>query len=377
MTAKPRTAGGARSLPGRYYTDDAVFALEQERIFARHWLCVGRIDQLVGGRDDGGSERSGRYALHQVGDESLIVTRDPRGAVRAFYNVCRHRGARLCSESGTAPGGFRCIYHGWTYGHDGRLAGAPNMAEVAGFERADYPLVEAASAIWGGYVFVNLDPAAVPLAEAFAPILDKFADWQLDRLAVQERVVYDVAANWKLIFENYAECYHCPGLHPALNRLTPYRDSENDLEQGLIMGGPMTLANEDGSMTESGRRCAPVIGTVSGTDRRRIYYYTVFPTVFLSLHPDFVLVHRIEPVNRERTRVICEWLFDPAASATPGFAPEEAVCMWDRVNREDWHACELCQLGVSSRGYRPGPYAELESMTAAFDRFYLDVMGED
>ncbi|WP_428268788.1 aromatic ring-hydroxylating oxygenase subunit alpha [Haliangium sp.] len=367
MSAKPRTAGGARTLPGHYYTDDAVFAREQEQIFARHWLCAGRQDRLDG-------DRPGRFFLHQVGAESVILTRDHSGAVRGFYNVCRHRGARLCSADGDAPGGFRCVYHGWTYGHDGRLAGAPNMAEVAGFDRADYPLVEVPTATWGGYVFVHLTSDPTSFATVFAPILDKFADWQLDRLVVRERVVYDVAANWKLIFENYAECYHCPTLHPALNRLTPYRDSDNDLEQGLILGGPMTLAAEDGSMTETGRRCAPVLGTVSGPDRRRIYYYTVFPTLFLSLHPDYVLTYRVQPVASDHTRVICEWLFDPAAEDAPDFAPEQAVRMWDRVNREDWHACELSQLGVSSRGYRPGPYAELESQSTAFDRCYLDAM---
>lgn len=370
-----RTAGGARALPGRYYTSSAIFAREMERIFGTRWLCAGRQSELA---------QSGSYMLFELApgspgpermpQESILVVRGQDDAIRAFYNVCRHRGARLCVEGGEAQGRIRCPYHAWSYGLDGRLMSAPNMADVAGFDRADHPLVPVATALWEGFVFVSLAASPAPFARAFAPIHDAFAAWQMPRLATAHRITYEVAANWKLLFQNYSECYHCPFIHPALNQLTPYLGADNDLESGEILGGPMQIAHPETSMTESGRMCGPAL--VSGPARQQVHYYTIFPGMFLSLHPDYVLVHRLEPLAIDRTRVICEWLLDPAYRDLPGCDPQEAVTFWDRVNREDWHVCELCQQGVSSRGYVPGLYAELESVVAAFDRAYLHALGE-
>jgi Rieske 2Fe-2S family protein len=368
-----RTAGGARALSGRYYTSPAVFARELDRIFGTRWLCAGRLDSL---------ERPGSYRVFEIGTragslarpESILIARGDDDQVRAFYNVCRHRGARLCAEGGQAQGHIRCPYHAWSYALDGRLAGAPNMIDVSGFDRADYPLMPVATAVWEGFVFVSLASAPVPFEQALAPIYSAFTAWQLPRLVVGHRIEYDLAANWKLLFQNYNECYHCPTIHPALNQLTPYLGARNDFEAGEILGGPMQIVQPDTSMTESGHFCA--LPLVSGIERQRVHYYTIFPNLFLSLHPEYALVHRLEPLAIDRTRVVCEWLFDPAARDQPGFAPEEAVRFWDRVNREDWHVCELTQQGVVSRAYVPGPYAELESVVAAFDRAYIEALGE-
>lgn len=363
---KRRTAQGAKTLAGGYYTSAEVWRREWERIFARHWLYVGRSAQM---------DAPGAYVLVEVGEESLILTRDEAGVARGFYNVCRHRGTRLCAQS---PGQFshsiQCPYHAWTYDLAGSLIGAPNMHEVADFRKADYPLVPVAVAEWEGNLFLNLATDAPPLTQALAPIWDKFAAWRLADLRVARETVYEVAANWKLIFQNYSECYHCPTLHPVLNRLTPYRNAGNDLEEGAILGGPMTLSDGVTSMTLSGQRCAPPLGDVRGADLGRVYYYTLFPGMFLSLHPDYVLIHRLQPLAVDRTRVICQWLFHPDALARPDFDPEGAVAFWDMTNRQDWEVCELSQQGVSSRAYTPGPYAELESMIAAFDRAYLHAL---
>jgi Rieske 2Fe-2S family protein len=361
-----RTAGGARALPGRYYTSSAIFAREMEQIFANRWLCAGRQSELV---------QPGSYALFELAPhESILVVRGEDDQIRAFHNVCRHRGARLCTVGGHTQGRIRCPYHAWSYGLDGRLLGAPNMSDVADFDRADYPLMPVATALWEGFIFINLAHSPVPFAEAFAPISDAFTAWGLSRLVPAERVTYEVAANWKLLFQNYSECYHCPIIHPALNQVTPYLGAENDLQSGEILGGPMQIRDSQTSMTVSGHLCAPPL--VSGAERQRVYYYTIFPGLFLSLHPDYVLVHRIEPLAIDRTRVSCEWLFDPSYKDVEGSDPQEAVTFWDRVNREDWQVCELSQLGVVSRGYVPGPYSELESVTAAFDRAYLEALAE-
>jgi Rieske 2Fe-2S family protein len=370
-----RTAGGARSLAGRYYTSSEVFAREMEHVFGTRWLYAGRVNGL---------ERPGSYALYELGTrshsldqvrpESILLVRGEDDQIRAFYNVCRHRGARLCTSDGHAQGRIRCPYHAWSYGLDGRLVGAPNMSDVAGFDRAEHGLVPVATAVWEGFVMINLAQSPVPLEQAFQPILRRFSEWQMARLVVGQRVEYEVAANWKLMFQNYNECYHCPTIHPALNQLTPYLGADNDFQEGEILGGPMQIEQTEGSMTESGHLCAPAL--VSGLERQRVHYYTIFPSFFLSLHPDYVMTHRLEPLAIDRTRVVCEFLFDPSAPGQPGFAPEQAVQFWDRVNREDWHVCELAQQGVVSRGYVPGPYAELESVVAAFDRAYLAALGE-
>jgi Rieske 2Fe-2S family protein len=149
----------------------------------------------------------------------------------------------------------------------------------------------------------------------------------------------------------------------------------NDLEEGPFLGGPMRMALEGGSMTMSGQRCAAPLGDVCGEDLNRVYYYVLFPNFLLSLHPDYVLIHRLERLAVDKTRIICEWLFHPGAMAQPGFDPAGAIEFWNMTNLQDWHVCELSQKGVSSRAYAPGPYAELESMIAAFDRQYLRVMG--
>ena len=130
----------------------------------------------------------------------------------------------------------------------------------------------------------------------------------------------------------------------------------------------MRMAESGGSMTMNGRRCAPPLGGVEGENLDLVYYYTLFPNLFLSLHPDYVLVHRALPERVDRTRIICEWLFHPEAMEEPGFDASPAVEFWDMTNRQDWQLCEMSQAGISSRAYEPGPYADLESQLAAFDR---------
>lgn len=331
------------------------------------WLYVCRADELT---------RAGSYTLFELGRESVIVVRGHDDEIRAFHNICRHRGTRLCKTAGeTTRGTFRCPYHAWSYGLDGRLLGAPHMADVVGFDRADYPLIPVASAVWEGGVFINFADAPTPFAEAFAPIHDKLGRWQLARLCVAARRDYDIAANWKLIFENYVECYHCPIIHPALDALTPYREADNDLATGEILGGPMQLRAGAESLSEGGARCGPLL--VTGPEREQVYYYTVFPALFLALHPDYVVVYRLDPVAIDRTLVRCQWLFDRDYREHPDAEPERAVAFWDRVNHEDQELVELAQQGVLSRAYIPGPYAELESLSAEFDRTYLDALGDD
>src|SRR5262245_59505698 len=179
---------GARTLPQRYFNSEEVFASERERIFATHWLCVGHQSQLA---------TAGEYFLQEVAGESLIILRDHQGALHGFYNVCRHRGTRLCEQPcGSLHATIQCPYHAWTYTLDGKLLGAPHMDEVAGFDKAQYSLREVALSMWEGFIFVYLAGDTQPLETAFAPLAGKFAKWNLTKLRSAKRIGYFVRANW-------------------------------------------------------------------------------------------------------------------------------------------------------------------------------------
>ena len=359
---------GATTLPQRYFVSPEVFAQEREKIFARQWICVAHQSQLA---------KPGDYLVRTVAGESLVLVRDQKQLVRAFYNVCRHRGTRLCEEASGHTAAIQCPYHAWTYALDGRLIGAPHMDAVPGFDKAGYALHSVAVGVWEGFIFVSLAAAPMPLEEVFAPLTGKFSHWNLPLLRSARRVEYDVRANWKLIFQNYSECYHCPGVHPALSRISPYDSAENDLCEGPFLGGFMAI-QKGASLTMSGRACARPVGDIQGEDHQRVFYYSLFPNMLLSLHPDYVMVHQLWPQSPERTLIECDWFFHPessAGTADSGYNPDDAVAFWDMTNKQDWHVCELSQQGIASRAYRPGPYSTRESIPAAWDREYLRHLG--
>jgi len=353
----------ATTLDGRYYTSPDVFAREAERIFSGAWIAAGRADALP---------RPGDYALREVAGESLILVRGRDERLRAFFNVCRHRETRLCEAAGGRfASGIQCPYHAWTYGLDGALLAAPHMADVAWFDKSQHPLREASIGEWEGFVFVDLGQRPEPLDDALRPLLGRLAPWRLSELSTIRSIEYDVRANWKLIFQNFSECYHCPPVHPALAKLSHYRSGANDLRDGGILGGYMLITEKGGSLTMSGRLCAAPLADLPDAERQRVYYYSVFPSLFLTIQPDFAMATRLSPSSVDRTTVVCDFLFAPGAAAAPGFDPSDGVGIWDVTNRQDWRMCELAQRGVSSRAYAPGPYSREESLLAAFDREYL------
>jgi Rieske 2Fe-2S family protein len=356
---------GAKTLPQRYFISPEIFAKEQEKIFSSQWVLVGHQSQIA---------KAGDFFVQEVADESLIIAHDQKATLRAFYNVCRHRGTRLCEEQSGHSSTIQCPYHAWTYALDGRLVGAPHMDKEGGFDRGEHSLHAVHLALWEGFIFVNLADEPVALKEAFAPLAGKFRLWNLPKLRSAKRVEYDVRANWKLIFENYSECYHCPGVHPALQRLTPFDLAENDLSEGPFLGGFMPITKGK-SLTMSGNACALPVGDINAEDFHRVFYYSIFPNMLLSMHPDYIMVHQIWPQSPERTLILCDWLFHPEAFDRPDFHPDDAIDFWDMTNKEDWHLCELSQQGIASRAYQPGPYSPRESLPAAWDREYLRYVG--
>jgi Rieske 2Fe-2S family protein len=357
---------GAKTLPQRYFISPDIFAREQERIFLEAWVCLGHTSEIGNGGD---------YIVKTVAGESVIAVRDKKGGLQAFYNVCRHRGTRLCEEAQGHGSVIQCPYHAWTYGLDGTLIGAPHMDEAPGFDKADYPLHRVRIDQWEGFIFVSLARDPQPLGQVFATLHGKFQEWNLPRLRSAKRIIYDVQANWKLIFENYSECYHCPGVHPALSRVSPYDSAENDLIEGPFLGGFMRIAKGK-SLTMTGQACARPVGDLKGEDHARVFYYSIFPNMLLSMHPDYVMVHRLWPLSPARTLIDCDWFFHPEAAGAGAavYNPDDAVEFWDMTNRQDWHVCELSQEGIGSRAYQPGPYSRRESIPAAWDRYYLSWM---
>ncbi|HWY51354.1 MAG TPA: aromatic ring-hydroxylating dioxygenase subunit alpha [Chthoniobacterales bacterium] len=381
------------TLPQKYFVSLEVFAKEEAEIFPKEWLLVGHQSQL---------KKSGDFFLATITGESVIVTRDQKSQVRGFYNVCRHRGTRLKEDSCGHASAIQCPYHAWTYGLDGRLIGAPHMDEVPGFDKADYPLHPVNIGIWEGFIFVNLNDGEarlrseatarqrsgdfISLEHWFAPLNGKFSHWNMSILQPAKRIEYDVRANWKLMFENYSECYHCPGVHPMLSKVSPYDSAENDLAEGPFLGGFMKI-NPGKSLSMSGNTCAlPIragnkeLATASPSgggpdhDYQVVFYYSIFPNMLLSLHPEYVMVHQLWPQSPERTLIVCDWFFHPDAFTRKDFKPEDAIEFWDMTNKQDWHVCELSQQGIASRAYEPGPYSSREKIPAAWDEYYLRIM---
>ena len=361
-------AAGAKTLPQEYFVSSEVFVEEQRKIFSKQWMLVGHQSQIA---------KPGDYLVQELAGESLVIVRDQRSTIRGFYNVCRHRGTRLKEDTCGHASAIQCPYHAWTYGLDGRLIGAPHMDEVPGFDKADYSLHAVNLALWEGFIFVNLGNSKDAsterggyrsLEEWFAPLNGKFSHWNMSILRSAKRIDYDVRANWKLMFENYSECYHCPGVHPQLQKVSPYDSAENDLAEGPFLGGFMKI-NKGAGLTMSGKACALPVGKVE--DLQHVFYYSIFPNMLLSLHPEYVMVHQLWPQSPERTLIVCDWFFHPDAFDRADFNPNDAIEFWDMTNKQDWHVCELSQQGIASRAYEPGPYSSRESIPAAWDREYL------
>ena len=354
------------TLPARYYTDPENFRREMESFFCQTWICAGRSEQVT---------NAGDYFLREVAGESIVITRDASGEMHAFYNVCRHRGTRMCREAeGKFAGRIQCPYHGWTYGLDGRLLGAPHME--ADFRHEAYPLHGVRIEEWAGHLFLNLNPQAEPLAAQLAGLPQKFAPWCMQDLRLHKRIEYEVAANWKLIVTNYNECLHCPVLHPMLSRISDYLSGENDAPQPTYIGGSMEFREAAETMSTDGKRRRAFLPGLSEEFCKQVLYYTVFPNLLMSLHPDYVMTHTLWPQAVDRTHVICEWHFHAEEMAKPDFCADDAVEFWDITNREDWGISELSQKGISSRAYTPGPYSRQEGLPSAFDRMILEREGK-
>ena len=363
---------GIRTLPGKYYHSREIYNEEVEKIFYKFWMYACRAEEIP---------TAGDYKLIQVEDESLILVRDKSDGIKAHFNVCRHRGTQLCTEP---KGNFKsksiqCPYHAWTYALDGKLLGAPLMEEGHGFSKDDCSLHQAKVHVWGGFVFINLDTNPVAFEVQMEALIGKFADWRMDELRMAHHIKYELNCNWKLILQNYQECYHCPGVHPLLSQLTPVQSAQHDASMGAVIGGFMDLTKKRGSMTMDGEAAGPPVCNVSGDDLQRVYYYSVFPNMLLTPHPDFVLFHHITPHGFDKITNDCYWLFRPEVIKDPKAQAgiKSAVDFWDLTNRQDWKVCEQMQVGTKSKRFTRGYYSGREDMLHRLDEEVLKALGHD
>jgi glycine betaine catabolism A len=371
----PPVAGLEPTLPSSWYRSEAVFALEKERIFCREWLCVARAEEFAA---------PGAHRVLDILGESILLVRNREGALRAFYNVCRHRGSRLCREAAAgsaALGGgisgarITCPYHQWTYDLDGRLIGAPYLTTEAGFDKSLFSLYPVGLECWGGFVFLNLTPAkAAPLAAQLGAIPERICRYPLSELRIGHTIHYEVAANWKIICENYNECYHCAGVHPELCAVVPAFRERGGANLDWMRGVPHRPGAY--TFTNSGATRRRAFPGLDADEQVRHKGELVYPNLFLSLACDHAAVFILQPRSATRTDIVCHFLFEPYELEKNDFDARDATEFWDLVNRQDWTICEAVQLGISARVHERGYYAPMEDFNLDIRRYVLEHIGD-
>ncbi len=367
-------SGVGFTLPGSDYYAPEVFELDRERIFFREWMFVARADE---------APEPGDFVTVDVAGESLIVVRGSDGELRAFHNVCRHRGSRICDAEthGHAKGAIKCPYHAWSYAYDGRLIGTPLVGKDE-LDRSRFGLWQAHLGVWQGYVFVNL--AAEP-ATSLREFLEQQTDrplqyerWRMDELRTARRTVVEVEANWKILHENYNECLHCPTVHPELSAVAPTYGKGLVIEEGRAEGDwGVSIAGGGVGYTATGTTTVPVMPGIDRHSASSIYGVAVFPNMFIDLTGTVVIAARMLPRGPEQTTMVTDYLFRPEAIADPEFDPSEVVDFNELVMKQDYVVCERVQRGVRSRAFDHGVYPEKDEFVHTFDRTYLEARGRD
>jgi Rieske 2Fe-2S family protein len=356
-------------LPGRDYYDVSVWQRERETVFSRSWFCVGRVEEMP---------NQGDYLARDVAGTGVIAVHGKDGIVRAFYNVCRHRGTVLCDEgAGSTKGAFRCPYHNWVYDLEGKLIGTPNVRAGDDFDPTRYPLRSVACDTWEGFVFVHLGTEPQPLRDQLADEPDGPLDYERYRvgeLRTGHRIVYEVAANWKIIHDNFNECLHCPGVHPELANLVPmYRKGMVFEPDRPDLGA--TLDEGLTTFTLSGTSSLPQLPELTELDCRTYWGYSVFPNVAMNLLSTGAMVYTMYPKGPGHTTIVSEYLFRPETIEAPEFDCSDMVEFLDLVSRQDWAVCERAQRGVSSPGFIQGVYPPQDALLKRFAERYLGVRG--
>jgi Rieske 2Fe-2S family protein len=381
-----RMARGAfeASLPRAAYVDETFLEREREAIWWSEWVAVGREEQLP---------NAGDFLSADIAGERVIVVRDRSGGLHAHIDLCRHRGSRLTTPdqrldpqtgdapgpSGTFKGIIRCTYHSWCYELDGEVRNAPFLGEADHFDPREFGLHRVDLDTWGGWLFVNLDAERVAaghtLARQLGGIPERIARYPLADLRTARRIVYDVRANWKVIVENYNECYHCSGVHPELCRIVPAFKEKGGSNLDWDSGIPQAEGTFTFTFTGTSDR-SPFPG-LDAEERVRHKGELAYPNLMISLSADHAAVFTLLPNSPDRTLVVVDFLFHPDEIAKPTFDPSDAVDFWDLVNRQDWAVCANVQDGMTSRRFGYGWYAPMEDLSLDIRRYLAGRLGED
>jgi len=335
------------SLPSEAYLDDAWFARERERIWAREWIYAGRLSDMA--------ENTLRRI--EIAGQPVLLARGSGGHVAAFLNVCRHRGAELCPAEGRAFNGrlITCPYHAWAYDMEGALRSTAFATPTADFDHAEHGLFPVTHRVWRGCVFLTLAKDPEPLQGD--PGLGLVDNWSVDRLVTGHVHETELACNWKIFWENYNECLHCPGIHPGLSGRVPvYAHGIMSAEEtgGDPFEGPV-LAEGAESWTVNGRPCGPLFPGLTPEERAAGHsFVTIYPSAFIVAHVDYVRITSLNPLAPGRTVLRAEWLFAPETLAAPGFDLANAVDFARQVIAEDGAACEMNQRGLAVARHRSG-----------------------
>ncbi len=325
----------AETIPSSWYTHPAYHEADRRVLFERCWQYVGHRSRLDG---------PGAYLRAEVAGHPVVVVRDADDRLRAFYNVCRHRGGPLVTQDCGRARVLQCQYHGWTYRLDGALRGVPRFDRTELFDRKDHGLVSIPLATWQGLVFVNLDEAAAertPLETVLDGIAERIAPLRLDDLHFHRRVVYDVACNWKVYVDNYLEGYHLPLVHPELCNVLDVRAYVTETFPFYsLQHSPL---REDDTRYNTGDGQA--------------FYYFVFPNIMLNILPGRLQMNAVEPLAPDRTRVIFDYYYDDVATPEARRRIEADQAFSDRVQQEDIAICEHVQRGLASRAYDRGRFS--------------------
>jgi Rieske 2Fe-2S family protein len=369
MVIERTTARVTPGLPGRDYFAPEVWEAEQDSVFTTSWFCVGRAEEVP----DPGS-----FVVRSLGEEEILVVRGKDARVRAFYNVCRHRGSVLCEQpEGTAKGAFVCPYHNWSYDLQGALVGTPNVDREDGLDRDAFGLRPVSCEVWEGFVFVAQRPNRA-LVEQLALEPDGPLDYdryRLGELRVGRRVTYEVAANWKIVHDNFNECLHCPSVHPELTALVPmYRKGQVVDHDRPDLGA--TLGEGKTTFTMDGTSSLPTLPGLTELDCRTYWGYSIFPNLMVNLLSTGVMVYTLFPRSAGHTTIVSEYLFRPETVETEGDAVgQDMVAFLDLVSRQDWEVCEKAQRGVRSKGFVQGVYPPKDELLQRFAERYLAERG--
>ena len=366
-----------KSIPAHYYYDSAHYERELEVFWYNMWVNVGREEEIPNRRD---------YLVKRIGTQNIVVTRDLKGTLQAFHNTCRHRGSILCTQDkGSFEGGtIVCPYHAWTYSLEGDLIATPHQLESADFDMKTYSLYDVAVGSWGGYIFVNLaGKDAPPLESALGNLPARFANYHMDELRIGKRIVMDIKANWKLLFENFAECFHCPQVHPELCTIVEsfwdggaygIREDENgnlvpELES-RYMPGAQSLTMDGSSMVKPFKHL--------NEDELGVLYTAgvVRPNFFINVHRDYLNTHQMIATGPDSIQMVYDWLFEPEAMEQEDFDIDFMVELWDLTNRQDARNCEWQNSGLKSRHFKHGNFVPQEFGPHRFNQWVLDSLGE-